>query len=87
MLTYPLGLYRGDTARWAFVLWADRARTTPVDLAIELAQLRAQAAQREFDGARDELQKLVVSLKVEGYTLDLQSLTYTKDTPPPPPKK
>jgi hypothetical protein len=52
---------------------------------IELAQLRAQAAQRDFDTARDELGKLVVSLKVDGYTLDLQTLTYTKTPPPPKP--
>ena len=32
MQTYPLGLYRGDTARRQFVLWADSARTTAVDL-------------------------------------------------------
>jgi len=48
---------------------------------LELAQLRAQAAQREFDGARDEIGKLVLTLKVEGYTLDLQTLAYTKDPP------
>jgi hypothetical protein len=59
---------------------------------IELAQLHAQAAQREFDQARDELTKLVMGLKVEGYTLDLQSMTYVKDppktdAPPPPPVK
>ena len=29
MLTYPLGLYRGDTARRQFVLWADAAKTVP----------------------------------------------------------
>ena len=50
---------------------------------IELAQLRAQAAQREFDVAREELSKLVLSLKIDGYTLDLQSLMYVKDAPPP----
>ena len=32
MLTYPLGLYRGDTARRSFVLWADAAKTVAVDL-------------------------------------------------------
>jgi hypothetical protein len=52
---------------------------------LEIAQLKAQAAQRDFDSARDELSKLVVALKVEGYTLDLQTLSYTKD--PPPQKK
>ena len=33
MQSYALGLYRGDTARRSFVLWADAARTVPVDLA------------------------------------------------------
>ena len=32
MLTYTLALYRGDTARYQFVLWADSARTVEVDL-------------------------------------------------------
>jgi len=30
--TYPLTIYRGDTARWQFRLWADAAKTSPVDL-------------------------------------------------------
>jgi hypothetical protein len=51
---------------------------------IELAQLRAQAAQREFDAAREELSKLVLSLKIDGYSLDLQTLTYVKDPPKEP---
>jgi len=29
---YPLTIYRGDTARWQFRLWADAAKTSPVDL-------------------------------------------------------
>lgn len=28
----PLTLYRGDTARWQFKLWADTDKTQPVDL-------------------------------------------------------
>jgi hypothetical protein len=64
-----------------------RLRLQNLSQRIELAQLRAQAAQREFDAAREELSTLVVSLKVEGYSLDLQTLTYTKDPPPAPPKK
>lgn len=31
--TLPLQLYRGDTARWQFKLWADTGKTQPVDLA------------------------------------------------------
>lgn len=30
--TLPLTLYRGDTARWQFKLWADTDKTDPVDL-------------------------------------------------------
>ena len=29
---YPLTVYRGDTHRWQFDLWADAAGTVPVDL-------------------------------------------------------
>jgi hypothetical protein len=29
---YPLDLYRGDTARWQFLLWADAEKTDPLDL-------------------------------------------------------
>lgn len=29
---YRLEVYRGDTKRWAFVLWQDVAKTIPVDL-------------------------------------------------------
>jgi hypothetical protein len=29
---YPLSLYRGDTYRWQFKLWADADRTQPADL-------------------------------------------------------
>jgi hypothetical protein len=36
----------------------------------EIAQLRAQAAQRD-------LEALLKSLELQGYTLDLQTLTYT----------
>lgn len=48
---------------------------------IELAQLRAQAAQVEFEKARAETTQLVQSLQKEGYDLDLQTLTYTKKVP------
>lgn len=44
MLTYPLGVYRGDTYRWQFVLWADAARTTAIDLTgvIVAAEIRVK---------------------------------------------
>jgi hypothetical protein len=32
MLNYSLRVYRGDTHRWRFFLWADSDRTTAVDL-------------------------------------------------------
>lgn len=59
---------------------------------IEIAQLRAQAAQRDFEQARDEAQKLLSVLQVPGYTLDLQTGVYTVTPPkagekkPEPPK-
>lgn len=44
--------------------------------AIEIAQLKAQAAQRDFTQAQEQLRGLVQSLQREGFTLDLQTLTY-----------
>jgi hypothetical protein len=40
--SYDLKLYRGDTGRYAFVLYQDAAKTAPVDLtdATALAQIR-----------------------------------------------
>jgi hypothetical protein len=39
---YDLNIYRGDTGRWAFILWQDVAKTVPVDLtgASVAAQIR-----------------------------------------------
>jgi hypothetical protein len=51
---------------------------------LENAQLRAQAAQRDFDAARDELMKLTQSVAVPGYDFDVSTLTY-KPTPKPRP--
>lgn len=31
-VNFALNIYQGDTYEWAFSLWADRDRTTPVDL-------------------------------------------------------
>ena len=50
---------------------------------IEIAQLRAQAAQREFEAARNEITQLIQTLQVEGYTLSLETLSYTKNPEPP----
>lgn len=49
---------------------------------MEIAQLRAQAAQRDFEGAREELMKVLGTVKVEGYTLDLGTLVYQKEQTP-----
>lgn len=57
----------------------DRLKLQNVSQRIELAQLRFQAAQREFETARTDLAKLVEALKVDGYTLDLATLTYHKE--------
>lgn len=56
-----------------------RLQLQTVSQRIELAQLRAQAAQVEYDKARNDLQALLKSLQKDGYTLDLQTLTYTKN--------
>lgn len=53
-------------------------------LSIEIAQLRSQQAQRDFDAAREQLGKLIQSLQVEGFTLDLSKLEYTKKQPAAP---
>lgn len=48
---------------------------------IEIAQLRAQMAQRDFDAAKDRLRGLVESAKHPGYVLDLQTLEYRPEPP------
>jgi hypothetical protein len=43
---YTLNLYRGDTYRWQFTLWADEAKTEPADLTdvIPKAEIRDKPA-------------------------------------------
>ena len=43
---YALTLYRGDTYRWTFILWADANKTVPVDLtnATVKAEIRDKSA-------------------------------------------
>lgn len=48
---------------------------------IELAQLRAQAAEAEFKSATGELTALLRSLGKDGYDLNLQTLSYVKKDP------
>jgi hypothetical protein len=53
---------------------------------MEIATLKAQLAQRDFDAARQEISTLVSSLRVKGYVLDLSTLTYAPEPEPPPTK-
>lgn len=53
-----------------------RLQVTTVLQAIELAQLRAQLAQKDFDAARQQLAELARRLERPGWELDLQAMTY-----------
>lgn len=53
-----------------------RLQIANIAQAMEIAQLKAQAAQRDFTQAQEQLRGLVQSLQREGFTLDLQTLTY-----------
>ena len=48
---------------------------------IEIAQLKAQAAQQEFEAARTAFVLFVKPLTVEGYDLNLQTGEYVKKPP------
>lgn len=55
---------------------------------LELNTLKIQAAQSDFEIARQQLTQLVQTLQVAGYDLDLQKLEYVKKPDPKPePKK
>lgn len=54
----------------------DRLRITNTLQAAEIAQLRAQAAQRDYLQAREQLRGILAGLERPGYVLDLQTLTY-----------
>jgi len=54
----------------------DRLRIIALSQAMEIAQLKAQAAQRDYVQAREELRTVAARLERPGYTLDLQTLTY-----------
>lgn len=45
---------------------------------LEIAQLKAQAAQVEFDTAKVQLQQLLGTLTKPGYRLDLEKMEYVK---------
>lgn len=51
---------------------------------IEIAQLRAQAAQAEFDRAREDLTRLLASVAKDGYDVDLQRFEYVVRKPDAP---
>lgn len=57
-------------------------------LQIQNAMQRVEIAQLRFENARQDLLRLMAEAKVEGYTLDLATMTYQKDEKPatPPPK-
>lgn len=50
---------------------------------LEIAQLRALAAQKDFDAAKADLIRLAAALHRPGFQLDLQAGTYTPSPPPP----
>jgi hypothetical protein len=50
---------------------------------IEIAQLRAQLAQADYEKSQAALDALVRALQVDGYALDLRTLTYSKRTEAP----
>lgn len=62
-----------------------RLQIANISQALELAQLRAQLAQRDFDQARERLRVLLLQLERPGYVFDVQTMTYraVADAPKP----
>lgn len=58
---------------------ANRLRIQNVALQMENAQLRARTAAQEYEMLRSTLAALVQALSVEGYVLDLATLTYVAE--------
>ena len=54
----------------------DRLRMTNALLVTELAKLRSEQARREYEQAVEDARNILQTLQREGYTLDLQTLTY-----------
>jgi hypothetical protein len=54
----------------------DKLRMTNALLVTELAKLRAEQARREYEQAVDDARNILRTLQREGYTLDLQTMTY-----------
>ena len=54
----------------------ERLRMTNALLVTELAKLRSEQARRDYEQAVDDARALVRTLQRDGFTLDLQTLTY-----------
>lgn len=54
----------------------DRLRIQALALRMENAELKAQAAQRDYDQARDQLRTVLQQLQKPGFLLDLETLAY-----------
>lgn len=78
MVLAACGLMAQDATPAPALTEVQRLKVQNLAQRMEIAQLRLQQAQRDFDAAREELAALVRSMQVEGYVLDLSTLTYRK---------
>ena len=65
---------------------AQRWQLTALTQRLELAQLRAQIAQRDFDAAKSELIAVAKKLEREGFELDLATMAYKPARMPQEPR-
>lgn len=70
------GVARGQTTSAPTLSDVDRLSLQNLALVMEVAKLRAEVAQRDYDQARERLRALVQAAERPGYVLDLQTLTY-----------
>jgi len=82
ILSTTVGLFAQDV-KAPTVSDMQKLKVQNLALRLDNAQLRAQVAQADYEKTRIELTTMIQSLQVEGYDLDLQTLTYTKKTSPP----
>lgn len=54
----------------------ERLKVTNALLVTELAKLRSEQARRDYEQAVEDARALVRTLQLDGFTLDLQTLTY-----------
>lgn len=66
--TLPLDIYRGDTARWQFKLWADPEKTDPVDLTGVVA--KAEIRDKSGGSKISELACVITTPNTINMTLD-----------------